>query len=454
MAVRISFDRGTLDLEDLGDTGDVVLPGVLWDPRSRSTRAPAYRFGEIVNALASAGIEAEHASTWPEPKGQFVELELRPYQQAALDCWEVAGHRGVVVLPTGAGKTRVALAALARVRASTLCLVPTRALLHQWHGELQRAYSGGVGALGDGSRSLRPITVSTYESAYRYMHRFGDRFRLLIVDEAHHFGSGQRDETLEMSVAPMRLGLTATPLCDDGREASERLIGPEVYRLGVLDLSGRYLAEMEHVRMELELSRAERYRYELEQDAYRDAYRAFMRAHPEAAWSDFARAANASERGRQALAAFRRARAIAHYTRAKSEMVGRLLHRHRQGRCLVFTAGNDASYALAREHLVMPITCDIGHKERERAFELFRGGQLRALVSSRVLNEGIDLPDADVAIIVGGSHGEREHVQRIGRVLRPAEGKRALIYELVSRGTTEITRALNRNKALGHAQAG
>ena len=77
---------------------------------------------------------------------------------------------------------------------------------------MTRVYNGGVGAFGDGSRALRPITVSTYESAYRYMHRAGDRFQLLVVDEAHHFGGNQRDEVLEMSVAPMRLGLTATPV--------------------------------------------------------------------------------------------------------------------------------------------------------------------------------------------------------------------------------------------------
>lgn len=449
MTVKLTFDRGTLELRNLHASDASALPGVVWDPRTRSSRAPAYRYADIVTALEGA----DDSIDFLQPKGAFVDVELRPYQQAALDSWEVAGHRGVVVLPTGAGKTRVALGALASLRVATLCLVPTRVLLHQWHTEMQRVYRGGVGALGDGVRTLRPITVSTYESAYRHMHRFGHRFRLLIIDEAHHFGGNQRDEALEMSVAPLRLGLTATPLTDPATQrACERLIGPEVYRLGVLDLAGSYLAELEFVRLELELSRTERHRYELETDAYRQALHAFLRAHPEASWSDFARAASASDNGRRALAAFRRARAIAHYTRAKSEMVGRLLLRHRHGRCLVFTASNDAAYALAREHLVMPITCDIGHQERERAFALFRAGALRALVSSRVLNEGVDMPDADVAIVVAGSHGEREHVQRIGRVLRPATGKRALVYELVSRGTSEVQRARTRNRSLADAR--
>jgi len=97
----------------------------------------------------------------------------------------------------------------------------------------------------------------------------------------------------------------------------------------------------------------------------------------------------------------------------------------------------------------MPITCDIGRKERDEALERFRRGTLRALVSARVLNEGLDVPDADVAIVVGGSLGEREHVQRVGRLLRPAPGKRALVYELVTRGTSEVRQARRRRAGLG-----
>jgi len=454
--LKLSFDRGTLEVQGLGTPedveGDLHVPGVLWDPRTRSARAPAYRYAEVAQALERSAVPYTSELAWPAPRGRFGDVALRPYQQAAIDCWELGGHRGLVVLPTGAGKTRVAIGVLAKLRVSTLCLVPTRVLLHQWRRELAHVYDGGVGALGDGLRSLRTITVSTYESAYRYMHRFGDRFQLLIVDEAHHFGGGQRDEVLEMSVAPMRLGLTATPLPEGPpKEACERLIGPEVYRLGVLDLAGGYLAELEHVRIELNLSTAEQRHYEAATRSYREALSAYLRVHPEATWTDFARAASRSDAGRRALASFRRARAVAHYTRAKSELVGRLLARHRDGRCLLFTADNGGAYELAREHLVMPITCDIGQRERERAFDAFRAGALRALVSSRVLNEGIDLPEADIAIIVGGSHGEREHIQRIGRVLRPKQGKRAFVYEMVSRGTSEVARARRRNEGLSHA---
>ena len=132
-------------------------------------------------------------------------------------------------------------------------------------------------------------------------------------------------------------------------------------------------------------------------------------------------------------------------------MVGRLLLRHRGQKMLIFTADNASAYAISREHLIMPITCDIGRNERKRAFELFRDGRLRALVSARVLNEGVDVPEADVAIIVAGKLGEREHIQRVGRVLRkPASDpeKRAVVYELLSRGTFEVQRAKGRRRTL------
>ena len=80
--------------------------------------------------------------------------------------------------------------------------------------------------------------------------------------------------------------------------------------------------------------------------------------------------------------------------------------------------------------------------------ERFREGKLRALVSARALNEGVDVPDAEIGIIVAGQRGEREHVQRVGRLLRPREGKRALIYEMVIRDTAEVGQAARRREGL------
>jgi len=115
---------------------------------------------------------------------------------------------------------------------------------------------------------------------------------------------------------------------------------------------------------------------------------------------------------------------------------------------LVFTSDKDAAYRIAQEHLVMPITADIRGAERDAALTAFREGRIRALVSSRVLNEGFDVPDADVGIVVGGALGEGEHVQRIGRLLRPGPGKTAFVYELATRGTAEVAAARRKRNGL------
>jgi superfamily II DNA or RNA helicase len=305
--------------------------------------------------------------------------------------------------------------------------------------------------MGDGERELAPITVATFESAYRNMERLGGRFDLLVVDEVHHFGTGLRDEALEMSIADARLGLTATPPRDKATAAGRlvELIGPLVYELAIADLTGGFLASFDAIALHLDLTEAERSTYETLMATFRGVHKQFHGLAPMATWQDFVRFAARTSEGRRALSAWRQARKLLALTEAKREALRALLERHRDARTLVFTADNEAAYAIAREHLIMPITCDVGRKERDAVLDRFRSGALRALVSARVLNEGLDVPDADLAIIVGGSLGEREHVQRVGRLLRPARGKRALVYELVARRTSEVGQARRRRAALG-----
>lgn len=429
------------------------LPGVLWDSRVGALRAPAMHHSAIRAELARRGVRFTDGAGAPaDLSARWAELLLRPYQEDAVWAWHRAGQRGLVVLPTGSGKTRLALAAMARAGVPALALVPTRVLLEQWVREVAATYGGPVGCLGDGERRLEAITIATFESAWRQMEQMGSRFGLLVVDEVHHFGDGRRDEALELCTAPSRLGLTATPPSDAGSERLSSLVGPVVFELSVGDLSGRFLAPFELVALRLDLDARERREWELAVAAYRPALRAFQRECPGADWVHFVRASQRTERGREALAAFRRSRAILAFPSAKREAVAALLRRHASSRVLVFTPDNATAYAAARAHLVMPITCDISRVERAAALDRFRRGELRALVSARVLNEGIDVPDADVAIVVGGTLGEREHVQRIGRLLRPRQGKTAVVYELVMRGTTEVSQARRRRAGLAPRQ--
>lgn len=448
--MRLSFDRGTLLLDCREGTPHVAqLRGVRWDARVRSYRAPAFCYADITEALRAQGLSFHDQTEVPSlPIDGWGALPLRPYQHTALVAWNDAGRRGLLVLPTGSGKTRLACAAMALTRARVLCLVPTRALLHQWRRELAQHYTGPIGCLGDGHQELRAVTVTTFESAYRHMERIGNAYELLVVDEVHHFGNGLRDEALELCAAPWRLGLTATPPKHEALIRITDRLGPVVCELRVADLAGTWLAEYECVLIQLRLNAAERERYRRAIAAFRTAFEPFRALAPDASWSTFVALASRSERGRTALAAFRESRRITHYPLAKQRAVTALLAEHRDARVLVFTGNNETAYAIAREHLIMPITCDIDRSERESALAAFRQGELRALVSAQVLNEGVDVPDADVAIIVGGVRGEREHVQRVGRLLRPVPGKRAVVYELVTLNTHEVRAARERRRSL------
>lgn len=447
--MQLLFDRGTLLIR--GNPAEAgSLPGILWDPRVRAWRAPACRHVELSSELARRYPDF-HDEVRPRLAAppSISCPELRPYQAAAVAAWELAGRRGIIALPTGAGKTRTAIALMARTGLRTLCLVPTRVLLAQWVKILGEAALGPIGEYGDGSRFEHPITVATFASALRNVETFGNRFDLLIVDEVHHFGSGAGDEALEMCTAAARLGLSATPPEDPIRRARlDKLVGPEVYRVSVEELAGRYLAAFQLVTISIGLTPPERRAYDAELSVFRPVCRIFFESAPGATWSDFVLAAGKSEEGRRALAAWRRSRSIVRYGTAKRGVVHDLLLRHRDHRILVFAADNDTAYAVAQEHLVQPITCDIGPRERARALQRFSSGELRILVSARVLNEGIDVPAADIAIVVGGSQGSREYIQRVGRVLRPSEGKEAVVYDLVTRGTFEVRRADQHRRAL------
>jgi superfamily II DNA or RNA helicase len=457
--LRLTFDAGTLVLHGLApplndSASDDFAPALIWDARIGCYRAPAYRYRDVARWLQDRGGDAANEVFTARARTDlWLPPELRPYQHAALLAWQMAKRTGLVVLPTGSGKTRLACAAMAAARCSALCLVPTRVLLHQWRAEIARHYQGPVGCLGDGEQRIEHITVATMEGAYRRMAKLGNRFGLLVVDEAHHFGGGVRDEALELCAAPLRLGLTATAPGDAALAKLVDLVGPVVCSLCIADLAGEWLADFDSVELALRLTAGEQQQYDLAMRRFREVFDSFRAVNQRATWRDFVALATRSEAGQAALAAFRFSRRLTSYHEAKRRAVAELLARHRAQRILIFTADNATAYAIAREHLVMPITCEIDHAERDQALAAFRAGELRALVSARVLNEGLDVPDADVAIIVGGVSGEREHVQRVGRLLRPAPGKRALVYELVAAGTHEVRKAAQRRRALGHATA-
>jgi superfamily II DNA or RNA helicase len=445
--MRIRFDRGTLVIDRVESGLDLLQSqGAKLDHELVAWRLPAEKLSELRGRLSAGHVRYSDEIEPIALEPNWSLPVLRWYQREAMSAWRDAGDRGVVVLPTGAGKTLVALAAIAELGVSTLVLVPTRILLDQWARALEAVWRHPIGRLGDGDHRVAPITVATFASAIAWAPRIGDRFGLVIVDEAHHVGAWCPAEILEMCVAPSRLGLTATP---SPAAALPRHIGPLVYELTIDDLRGDSLADYTLETVDIQLTPDERSQYSLLRGEFAAFYAQTVRGRPDLAWREFLRVARRSERGRDALAAWRGSRALLAYPTGKRSAVRAVLARHPTERTLIFTADNQTAYAIARELLVPPITCDIGRAERTKMIDRFRSGETTVLVSAQVLDEGFDLPEAEIAIVVGGTGSTRRHVQRIGRLLRPRDGKHAIVYELVVAKTAEVSQATRRRRGLG-----
>jgi superfamily II DNA or RNA helicase len=438
--VTLSFASGTIEARGWPD-GLVTPPGCLWDERTRCYRAPAVAYADVVRALvASKAPYEDGARRYVElESGARVHRESRPYQAEALTAWRAHRGRGVVVLPTGAGKSHVALLAIGDKMRSTLVVAPTLDLVRQWFDLLLATFGAPVGLVGGGEHDVRPITVTTYDSAFLHMEHLGARFGLVVFDECHHLPSAGYALAARACLAPFRLGLTATPERGDGRQADlAALVGPVVYRKDIVELAGDYLSEYEAERVSIELSAEERAEHDTERAIYREFVQSRgIRMSRPSGWGEFIMLSCQSEEGRRAMTAYRRQRELAFAPAAKMEYLEHLLYVHRGDRAILFTQDNATAYSIARRFLVAVITHQTKVRERSEILAGLAEGRYRAVVTSKVLNEGVDVPDANVAVILSGSGSVREHVQRLGRILRKRENKRAVLYELVTHATTE-----------------
>jgi superfamily II DNA or RNA helicase len=438
--VQVRFRSGTIEVEGLPP--DATGLPVAWDERTACHRAPAQAYADLLRGLTRLQIAYQDEARRYEvlAEGARVHKEPRPYQREALAAWREAGARGVVVLPTGAGKTLVAELAIDDRRRSALVVTPTLDLVRQWHDVLSASFGGRIGLIGGGEYELAPLTVTTYDSAYLHMDHLGDRFGLLVFDECHHLPGQSYALAARLCLAPFRLGLTATPERTDGREGElASLVGPVVYRKDIVEMSGQYLADYETVRVTVELSAAEREEYAAERALYlRFLQTQGISMSRPSGWSDFLIRASRSEEGQRAFRAYRRQKEIAFTAPAKLDYVEHLLHEHRQDRAILFTQDNATVYLVSRRFLIPAITHQTKVRERSEILARFAAGDYAALATSKVLNEGVDIPAANVAIVMSGSGSVREHVQRLGRILRKRDGKgSAILYELVTGGTAE-----------------
>jgi superfamily II DNA or RNA helicase len=446
--VNLRFVAGTIEIRGLLPQATGLPSSCAWDERSACFRVPACGYADLVRALRRLKLayddEARRYAELAQPA--LVHRVPRPYQTESLAAWSAAQFRGVVVLPTGAGKTLVAHLAIADRRRSTLVVTPTLDLVRQWHDGLRTTFGTKIGIVGGGDYDVQPITVTTYDSAYLHMEHLGCRFGLVVFDECHHLPGESYALGARFCLAPFRLGLTATPERSDGRDAlMDELVGRVVYRKDIVELAGEYLSEYETVRVSVDLSPDERAEYEHERAIYRQYLtdNGIAMSSPRG-FSDFIMRSSRTDDGRRAFAAYRRQREIAFTAPAKLDYVERLLHQHRSDRTIVFTQDNATVHLLSRKFLIPAITHHTRVSERSAILQAFSKGTYTAIATSKVLNEGVDIPEANVAIVMSGSGSVREHVQRLGRILRKGEGKQAILYELVTGGTSESMTSMRR----------
>ncbi|MDP7572772.1 MAG: helicase-related protein, partial [Myxococcota bacterium] len=147
-------------------------------------------------------------------------------------------------------------------------------------------------------------------------------------------------------------------------------------------------------------------------------------------------------------------RRIALGAAAKFEELESILKAHPRDRVIVFTQDNETVYQISRALLIPAITHQTRTRERREILLKFNRGEYLAVLTSKVLNEGVNVPEANVAVVLSGSATIREHVQRLGRILRPREGKEAVLYEVVTKGTMEKEVSRRRRQHSAYAAAG
>lgn len=342
-------------------------------------------------------------------------LDLRPYQADWVQRF-ADSKSGILVGPPGSGKTVAALGVMADIEGETLILVPSRDLAAQWRDRILEDTTltpEQVGEYHGGKKEIRPVTIATYQTAGMDRHRmlFDSRqWGLIVYDEVHHIPSPVHRRSADLQTRH-RLGLSATPIREDDREQQiYTLIGPPIGTDWEALFDAGYVAEPE----------------------------VEIRYLPWA--SEMHRNEYGASQGHEK-------RQLAATNPAKVQEIEAILREHRGSKAIIFVEFIDQGNGIA-EALGAPfISGETPHARRSRLFGEFRAGDVDTIVVSRVGDEGIDLPDTEVAIAASGLGGSRRQgAQRAGRTMRPV-GK-ARMYVLATRGTREEDFARQRTQHL------
>lgn len=447
----IFYDGGTIIIKGLAH-----VPYAKLDPRTKTLRAHALHYPDIRAYLKESAIEFNDfvMDSVPSPFLAPKNVSLRDYQEKALEGWIKAGMKGCVVLPTGSGKTLIGIKSIESVNSSTLIIVPTLDLMGQWTDILSKQFENTkIGNLGGGNDDIQAITVATYDSAYIRAASLGNKFSLIIFDEVHHLAAPGYRSIAEQMAAPYRLGLTATIEREDNLHYDfPRLVGGVVYQAFPSELAkNKHLANYEIERRQVEMKLQEKQEYERSFRAYQIFLnRVGIRMNYSGSFQRLIMMSTRSKAARQALLSRNRAMEIALNSKSKIEELGKILSENRGVKVIIFTQHNSLVHEISDQFLIPLITHRTNKEERQDALLGFREGRYHAIVTSKVLDEGVDVPDAELGIIVSGTGSGREFIQRLGRLLRPKPDatRKARLIEIISSNTRETGTSAKRKRAL------
>lgn len=408
-----------------------VQPYLVGVPEELRVEVRPEERGFLKHALITVGFPVEDLAGYTEGEPLGIELRdttltgnefsLRAYQNESVDAFYAGGSErggsGVVVLPCGAGKTVVAIGAMAKVNQQTLIMTTNVTALRQWRQEILDKTDldpEDVGEYSGERKEIKPVTITTYQiltyrkkktDDFAHFHVFNDaNWGLIIYDEVHLLPAPVFRAVANLQ-SRRRLGLTATLVREDGKEEEVfSLIGPKKYDVPwrVLEKQG-FVAEASCIEIRVPFTDHDlRLEYSV-----------------------------ADQRKKYRLAAT---------NPAKLRVVQRLVEKHSEDRILVIGQYLEQLHDISDLIDAPIITGETPQSEREKLYAGFRSGKYPRLVVSKVANFAVDLPDANVAIQVSGTFGSRqEEAQRLGRVLRPKQTgtNKACFYTLVTQDSTE-----------------
>jgi superfamily II DNA or RNA helicase len=445
-SVTLEYQKGTIVVKGLDS-----LPFTTLDSRTNYLYSNGINYKKITEYLNGKNIKYDDRVLDLLPLGDLptIKVNLRDYQLEAIKNWCLE-KMGSIVLPTGAGKTIIGLKIIEIVNSPTLIIVPTLDLIKQWTKILSRNFDMEIGNIGGGIENIQPITVSTYDSAYIKTPWIGNKFLLIVFDEVHHLPAPSYRLIAETLVAPYRLGLTATIEREDHLEQDfPYLIGKSAFQITAKKLAeNKYLANYTIERKKTFMSSEEYSKYKESMTIYYTCLKKIgLNMNSNNAFKRLIMMSTKNTMARRALVARNNAIDISLNSRSKMDEIRKILGENKDIKTIIFTQHNKLVYEISNDFLIPFITHKSSKEERDDVLTGFKEGRYKAIVTSKVLDEGIDVPDAQLGILVSGTGSSREFIQRLGRLLRPKnDNNEARLIEIVSSGTSETVTSERRHR--------